>query len=81
MQDLLLASIKAELSCKFGGTDQCREVETTEACPIVEDESYILELEQEVQSAKSMVNSLPNMRAPHSSQLQVERDEAFDFSL
>ena len=80
VQDLLLASIKAELSCKIGGTDQRREIETTEACPIVEDESYILELEQEVQSAKSMVNSLPNVRAPHSSQLQVERDEPFDFS-
>ena len=39
VQDLLLASIKAELSCKIGGTDQRREVETTEACPIVEDES------------------------------------------
>ena len=81
VQDLLLASIKAELSCNIGGTDQRPEVETTEACPIVEDESYILELEQEVQSAKSMVNSLPNVRAPHSSQLQVERDEPFDFSL
>ena len=81
VQDLLLPSIKAELSCKIGGTDQHREVETTEACPIVEDESYILELEQVVQSDKSMVNSLPNMRAPHSSQLQVERDEPFDFSL
>ena len=80
VQDLLLASIKAELSCKIVGTDQRREIETTEACPIVEDKSYIFELEQGVQSAKSMVNSLPNVMAPHSSQLQVERDEPFDFS-
>ena len=78
MQDLLLASIKAELSYKIGGTDQRREVQTTEACPIGEDKSYILQLEQEVQSAKSMVNSFPNLRASHSSQLQVERDEPFD---
>ena len=63
VQDLLLVSIKAELSCKIVGTDQRREIETTEACPIVEDESYILELEQEVQSAKSMVNSLPSLLA------------------
>ena len=69
MQDLLLASIKAELLFKIGGTDQPRETETTEACPIIEDKSYILELEQEIQFAKSMVNSLPNVRASHSSQL------------
>ena len=81
VQDQLLAIIKAELSCKIGGTDHCHEVETMEACPIVEDESYILELKLEVPSTKSMVDSLPNVRAPHSSQLQVERDEPFDFSL
>ena len=28
-----------------------------------------------------MVNSLPNMRVLHSSQLQMEQDEPFDFSL
>ena len=81
VQDLLLGSIKAELSYQIWGTDQRRKVETTEACPIVEEESYILELEQDVQPAKSMVNRLPNMRAPHASQLQVERDKLFDFSL
>ena len=45
VQNVLLASIKAELSRNIGGTDQCREVETVEAYPIVEDESYILELQ------------------------------------
>ena len=45
VQDLLLASIKSELSYKIGGTDQRREGETTETCPMVEDENYILELE------------------------------------
>ena len=80
VQDLLLARIKAELSCKIVSTNQRREIETTEACPIVEDKSYILELEQEVQSAKSMLNSLLNVRAPHLFQLQLERHEPFDFS-
>lgn len=43
----------------IGGTEQRREVEYMEACPIVEDESYILELEREVQSTKAVVNCLP----------------------
>lgn len=51
-----------------------------EACPIVEDESYILELEREVQSTKAIVNCLPSMRASRSSQLLVERDESSDYS-
>ena len=78
VQDLLLASIKAELSLLIGGTEQRREVESTEACPIVEDETYILELEREVQSTKAIVTCLPSMRAPQSCQLQVERDASSD---
>ena len=80
VQDLLLASIKAELSCKILGTDQHWQVKTTEACANFEDESYILEFEQEVQSAKSMVNRLLTMKASHSYQLQVEQDVPFGFS-
>ena len=74
IQDLLLASIKAELSLLIGGTEQRWQVESTEACPIVEDETYILELEREVQSTKAIVSCLPSMRAPQSCQLQVARD-------
>ena len=62
----------------IGGTEQRRKVETTEACPIVEDETYILELEREVQSTKAIVTCLPSMRAPQSCQLQVERDASSD---
>ena len=78
VQDLLLASIKAELSLLIGGTEQRREGESTQACPIVEDETYILELEREVQSTKAIVTCLPSMRAPQSCQLQVERDASSD---
>ena len=74
VQDILLASIKAELLLLIGGTEQRREVESKEACPIVEDKTYILELEWEVQSTEAILTCLPNMRAPHSCQLQVERD-------
>ena len=74
MQDLLLNSVKAELTCKIVGTHQRWEIDTTEACPIIEDESYIVELEQEVQSAITRGNSLPNMRVSHFSRLQVESD-------
>ena len=62
----------------IGCTEQPREVESTEACPIVEDETYILELERGVQSTKAIVTCLPNMRAPQSCQLQVERDVSSD---
>ena len=62
----------------IGCTEQPREVESTEACPIVEDETYILELERGVQSTKAIVTCLPNMRAPQSCQLQVERDTSSD---
>ena len=78
VQDLLRASIKAELSLLISGTEQLREIESTEACPIVKDETYILELELEVQSTKAIVTCLPNMRAPQSCQLQVERDTSSD---
>ena len=78
VQDLLLASIKAELSLLISGTEQLREIESTEACPIVKDVTYILELEREVQSTKAIVTCLPNMRAPQSCQLQVERDTSSD---
>ena len=78
VQDLLFASIKAELSLLIGGTEQCREVESTEACPIVEDETYILELKREVQSTKAIVTCLPSMRALQSCQLQVEQDASTD---
>ena len=78
VQNLLLASIKAELSLLISGTELRQEVESTEACPIVEDETYILELEREVQSTKAIVTCLPNMRAPQSCQLQVERDASSD---
>ena len=62
----------------IGGTEQRREVESTEACPIAEDETYILELEREVQSTKAIVTCLPSMRSPQSCQLQVERDASSD---
>ena len=78
VQHLLLASIQAELSLLISGTEQLREIVSTEACPIVEDKTYILELEREVQSTKAIVTSLPNMRAPQSCQLQVERDASSD---
>ena len=78
VQDLLLARIEAEVSLLIGGTEQRREVESTEPCPIVEDETYILELEWEVQSTKAIVACLPRMRAPQSCQLQVEQDASSD---
>ena len=78
VKDLLLASIMAELSLLIGGTEQRREVESTEACPIVDDETYILELEWEVPSTKAIVTCLPSMRALQSCLLQVERDTSSD---
>ena len=45
VEDILLASIKAELTLMIGGTEQCQEVESTEVCPIVEDKTYTLQLE------------------------------------
>ena len=78
MEDLLLAPIKAELLLLFSGTEQYREVESTEACPIVADETSILELELEVQSTKAIMTCLSSMRAPQSCQLQVEQDALSD---
>ena len=78
MEDLLLAPIKAELLLLFSGTEQYREVESTEACPIVADETSILELELEVQSTKAIMTCLSSMRAPQSCQLQVEQDASSD---
>ena len=78
VEDILLASIKAELTLLIGGTEQCQEVESTEVCPIIEDKTYTLQLEWEVQSTKAIVTCLSSMRAPHSCQLQVERDASSD---
>ena len=58
----------------IGSTKQHREVESIEACPIVENETYILELAREVQSTKAIVTCLPSMRAPQSCQLQVKQE-------
>ena len=77
VQDLLLARIQAELSLLISDTEQHWEVGPTEACPIVVDATYILELEREVQSAKAIVTYLPNMRLPQTCQLQVEWDASY----
>jgi len=48
VRNLILANIKADLWTRIGGFDKKAEVESSDPCAVVEDDSYVNELQQEL---------------------------------
>ncbi|RPB23611.1 hypothetical protein L211DRAFT_849602 [Terfezia boudieri ATCC MYA-4762] len=56
VRDLILANIKADLRTRIGGFDRKAETEASDPCALVEGESYISELQEELRNTMSVQN-------------------------
>ncbi|RPB18288.1 hypothetical protein L211DRAFT_854268 [Terfezia boudieri ATCC MYA-4762] len=56
VRGLILANIKADLRTRIGGFDRKAETEASDPCALVEGESYISELQEELRNTMSSQN-------------------------